>query len=327
MDNHTVSLLLYGCKLARELESNLPNSANQPHSIADSCDQILRVFGAVQERIADGSVHHQHGVQVASFMHLPAAVLPLQQHHAQQLPLQSYSPLPAAPRKTPFSGIEATGASARRVAGDGQLAAASEGSDPAGGMASSSSSQFRQKPRRSDVDPGRRTVNMEAPLYGNPEIPPEDGFIWKKYGQKEILGSLFPRSYYRCTHQKLYQCPAKKQVQRLDSNPRIFQVIYRGEHICHMFSTAPSVASQSPPRTLGMPIVSMDMTHVHPTLPQLPAVGMAPSMAGMRDDTYTLLADAMFNSFHSGSNSTTNSMDVIFTSVDRDHQHKPTWLV
>lgn len=54
------------------------------------------------------------------------------------------------------------------------------------------------------------------------------------------------RSYFRCTHQKLYQCPAKKQVQRLDSDPNIFAVTYRGDHICHMSSTAPSPSVPPP---------------------------------------------------------------------------------
>lgn len=32
-----------------------------------------------------------------------------------------------------------------------------------------------------------------APQFGNTEIPPEDGFTWRKYGQKEIYGSIYPR--------------------------------------------------------------------------------------------------------------------------------------
>lgn len=49
------------------------------------------------------------------------------------------------------------------------------------------------------------------------------------------------RSYYRCTHQKLYKCQAKKQVQRLDNDPTTLEILYRGEHTCHMSSTAPSI--------------------------------------------------------------------------------------
>ncbi|KAK4746950.1 hypothetical protein SAY87_025987 [Trapa incisa] len=330
MDNQTVSLLLYGCSLARDLESNLPDLVSQPDSIVNSCHRIARVFSVVQEQISNVSVHHhQHDAQVASFMQL-------QHHQVQQVPLQRYSPPSAALPETPVTGGEAAGASASRIAGARQLAADSEGPDPAGGRASSSSSPSRQRSRRRNGDQVRKRVNMEAHLYGNPEIPPEDGFTWKKYGQKEILGSFFPRSYYRCTHQKLCQCPAKKQVQRLDSNPHFFQVTYCGEHTCHMSSTTPSV--------VPLPIVSRDMTDVHPMLPQqfppqapstsqLSAAGTVPpwmpmdfdggpSTAATRDDTCTLLVDAMFNS----GSSDTNSMDIIFSSMDgQDHQHQPSW--
>lgn len=54
---------------------------------------------------------------------------------------------------------------------------------------------------------------------------------------------IYCSGYYRCTHQKLYQCPAKKQVQRLDDDPFTFEVIYRGEHTCTGSSTAPSMSA------------------------------------------------------------------------------------
>lgn len=39
----------------------------------------------------------------------------------------------------------------------------------------------------------KRVVRVPAPREGNLEIPPEDGFTWRKYGQKEILHSRYPR--------------------------------------------------------------------------------------------------------------------------------------
>lgn len=45
--------------------------------------------------------------------------------------------------------------------------------------------------RKDDAD--KRSIRVPAPQMGNTEIPPEDGFTWRKYGQKEILGSRFPR--------------------------------------------------------------------------------------------------------------------------------------
>ena len=53
------------------------------------------------------------------------------------------------------------------------------------------------------------------------------------------------RSYYRCTHHKLYKCKAKKQVQRLNNDPTTLEILYRGEHTCHMSSTAPSIPPPS----------------------------------------------------------------------------------
>ena len=59
-----------------------------------------------------------------------------------------------------------------------------------------------------------------------------------------FLGISECRSYYRCTHQKLYNCPAKKQVQRLDDDPSTYDILYRGEHTCHMSNSAPSIPPQ-----------------------------------------------------------------------------------
>lgn len=56
--------------------------------------------------------------------------------------------------------------------------------------------------------------------------PADDGFNWRKYGQKQVKGSEYPRSYYKCTHQS---CPVKKKVERsLDG--QITEIIYKGQH-------------------------------------------------------------------------------------------------
>ncbi|WOL08286.1 putative WRKY transcription factor 41 [Canna indica] len=60
----------------------------------------------------------------------------------------------------------------------------------------------------------------------------EDGYSWRKYGQKEILGAKHPRGYYRCTHRNSVGCLATKQVQRSDKDPWLFDITYRGEHTC-----------------------------------------------------------------------------------------------
>ncbi|KAJ7952126.1 WRKY transcription factor [Quillaja saponaria] len=60
----------------------------------------------------------------------------------------------------------------------------------------------------------------------------DDGYNWRKYGQKDILGAKYPRSYYRCTFRNTQNCWATKQVQRSDEDPSIFNITYRGKHTC-----------------------------------------------------------------------------------------------
>ncbi|XP_047152129.1 probable WRKY transcription factor 33 isoform X1 [Vigna umbellata] len=54
----------------------------------------------------------------------------------------------------------------------------------------------------------------------------EDGFNWRKYGQKQVKGSENPRSYYKCTHPN---CSVKKKVEKsLDG--QITEIVYKGHH-------------------------------------------------------------------------------------------------
>ncbi|KAJ1386074.1 WRKY domain [Sesbania bispinosa] len=64
------------------------------------------------------------------------------------------------------------------------------------------------------------------------EGPYEDGYSWRKYGQKDILGAKYPRNYYRCTFRNTKGCMATKQLQRSDKDPTILDITYRGSHTC-----------------------------------------------------------------------------------------------
>ncbi|CAL0304387.1 unnamed protein product [Lupinus luteus] len=64
------------------------------------------------------------------------------------------------------------------------------------------------------------------------ETPIEDGHQWRKYGQKVILNSKYPRNYYRCTHKFDQNCQATKQVQRVEDNPPLHKTTYYGIHTC-----------------------------------------------------------------------------------------------
>lgn len=56
--------------------------------------------------------------------------------------------------------------------------------------------------------------------------PAEDGYNWRKYGQKQVKGSEFPRSYYKCTHPS---CQVKKKIERSHEG-HITEIIYKGAH-------------------------------------------------------------------------------------------------
>lgn len=53
-----------------------------------------------------------------------------------------------------------------------------------------------------------------------------DGYNWRKYGQKQVRGSEYPRSYYKCTQSN---CIVKKKVERTVDG-KIAEIVYNGEH-------------------------------------------------------------------------------------------------
>ncbi|KAF2325531.1 hypothetical protein GH714_029870 [Hevea brasiliensis] len=59
------------------------------------------------------------------------------------------------------------------------------------------------------------------------EIPPDE-YTWRKYGQKPIKGSPYPRSYYKCS--RMRGCPARKHVERCLQDPTMLVVTYEGDH-------------------------------------------------------------------------------------------------
>ncbi|XP_048499552.1 WRKY transcription factor SUSIBA2 isoform X2 [Beta vulgaris subsp. vulgaris] len=70
-----------------------------------------------------------------------------------------------------------------------------------------------------------REQNEISPYTGSVRIA-EDGYNWRKYGQKQVKGSEYPRSYYKCTHG---DCQVKKKVER-SHDGQITEIIYKGAH-------------------------------------------------------------------------------------------------
>ncbi|CAL4901594.1 unnamed protein product [Urochloa decumbens] len=72
------------------------------------------------------------------------------------------------------------------------------------------------------------------------EVPVADGGVstdlwaWRKYGQKPIKGSPYPRGYYKCS--SLKACMARKLVERSPAKPGVLVVTYIADH-CHAVPT------------------------------------------------------------------------------------------
>ncbi|KAL7584487.1 probable WRKY transcription factor 70 [Lactuca sativa] len=103
----------------------------------------------------------------------------------------------------------------------------------------------------------------------------EDGYAWRKYGQKEILNAKFPRCYFRCTH-KTEGCKALRQVQKLEDGSQMFHITYYGNHTCqntnkntHMFSDSGALSfflhNFKDSNTNNLPSSPSTITNVHNT--------------------------------------------------------------
>ncbi|XP_074572784.1 WRKY transcription factor SUSIBA2-like [Curcuma longa] len=80
-----------------------------------------------------------------------------------------------------------------------------------------------QQAKWSDQSADISHSDMNEPII---EKSAEDGYNWRKYGQKHVKGSEYPRSYYKCTHPN---CQMKKQIER-SHDGKITEIIYRGQH-------------------------------------------------------------------------------------------------
>ncbi|KAI3843952.1 hypothetical protein MKW92_042175 [Papaver armeniacum] len=103
-----------------------------------------------------------------------------------------------------------------------------------GSLFSNCGSDFFQDGSRKRCRKGivRCTQQVRGCEQAGLEGPLDDGYGWRKYGQKDILGAKYSRAYYKCSYCTSQNCLALKQVQRSDLNSSMFNVTYIGNHSC-----------------------------------------------------------------------------------------------
>ncbi|XP_022724139.1 probable WRKY transcription factor 14 isoform X2 [Durio zibethinus] len=146
----------------------------------------------------------------------------------------SSSKLPVSPCDSPVmgSGVYPRGIKVPAVLPSEMIDASSSKScliDNTGPLQISSPRNLGMKRRKSQA---KKVVCIPSPAATNSrssgEVVPSDLWAWRKYGQKPIKGSPYPRGYYRCSSSK--GCSARKQVERSRTDPNMLVITYTSEH-------------------------------------------------------------------------------------------------
>jgi hypothetical protein len=82
----------------------------------------------------------------------------------------------------------------------------------------------QRKQQQGEAETSQEAAAVAVPTFM--DRPSEDGYNWRKYGQKQVKGSEYPRSYYKCTQTN---CPMKKKVER-SHDGQVTEIVYKGDH-------------------------------------------------------------------------------------------------
>ncbi|KAK4600616.1 hypothetical protein RGQ29_010316 [Quercus rubra] len=93
---------------------------------------------------------------------------------------------------------------------------------------SSSDEESRKRPKEETIKTKVKRFCVRSSDTSNNSLPVQDGYQWRKYGQKVTRDNPSPRAYFKCSFAP--SCPVKKKVQRSAEDPSFLVVTYEGEH-------------------------------------------------------------------------------------------------
>ncbi|KAM0952862.1 putative transcription factor WRKY family [Dioscorea sansibarensis] len=188
------SQILHGCKLAGELEVNLPNLLNQSQHnlLIDSCEQVAKTFiKAIQQLRSSG---HGFIVTEKTFDVAPAGAT-IGQEDAPLEPPEKQMGSPNTSESVEMIKARIGPASAIRRGEEPSTDAAvmliGTSGESSFGVSSMTSNKMKKR-----FSQRRRMLTLERNVTHAVDVPADssdDGYIWRKYGEKFILGAKFPR--------------------------------------------------------------------------------------------------------------------------------------
>ncbi|KAI3438133.1 hypothetical protein D9Q98_000574 [Chlorella vulgaris] len=182
--------------------------------------------GQEQQQLAGPAVfaHPRHTALRATLPLLESPIMLLQSAQVEPSPSTSLMPYPVPLFQAPAGRLAAGNGGGAEAGGDGDVAYPSW-AYPRNYIAPSRNRQAAARATEAPLPPAGPVQQPEKPRRES--MANDDGYNWRKYGEKQVKGSPYPRSYYKCSHPG---CPAKKMIEREPRSGTISQAELKNEH-------------------------------------------------------------------------------------------------